>query len=157
MFNPKPFIIMKKNQFTLLTITFFSGLILGITLIGIFSFTYSGSVPASSPNSGKINVQEANSLFRNYYNNAAPTNDVIRGFALNKEQLAALNYLSNENPALAGFRIYMGNDNNMGRVGIVVGVNSSGQDLTGSIYKAAAGGSGPCPTICDGNSGITGN
>jgi hypothetical protein len=48
----------------------------------------------------------------------------------------------------------MGYDESEGNVGIVVGVNTAGQDVTSSIYKAS-GGAALCPTICDVASGIT--
>lgn len=156
MFNQKPIIIMKKNQFTFAAVTFITGIILGASAIAMFSFTSASIAPGLLPGVNKISVQEANALFRGYYNNAAPTNEVVRGFALTREHLSALNYLANENPELPAFRVYMGYDQNMGNVGIVVGVNSAGQDVAGSIYKAP-GGASPCPTICDGASGIIGN
>jgi len=155
MFNQKPFIIMKKNQFTLAAATFVTGIILGATTIGLFSFTNT-SVPAPTPAANKISAAEAKTLFRNYYNSAAPTNGVVKGFALTREHLLALNSLASENPGLQAFRVYMGYDQQVGNVGIVVGVNNAGQDVTGSIYKAP-GGASPCPTICDGASSITGN
>lgn len=156
MFNQKPIIAMKKNQFTLAAITFVTGIILGASLIGIFSFSNAENPPAELPLVNKISSDEANSLFRVYYNNATPTNGIVKGFALTREHLSALNNLANENPGLQAFRVYSGYDQNMGNVGIVVGVNSNGQDALGSIYKAA-GGASPCPTICDGASAITGN
>jgi hypothetical protein len=144
---------MKKNQFTILAVTFISGIIIGVFAVGLYSFTYAD--PAALPGStiSKISVKDANTLFRAYYDKAAPVNAVVKGFSLTKEHLAALNYLSSENSALAGFRIYMGNDNT-GNVGIVVGLNSAGSDVTTSIYRVAAGSSGPCPTVCDASSQI---
>jgi len=148
---------MKKNQFILVASTFISGIILGVSVLALFSFTGSGTVPVSVPGINKITTQEANVLFKNYYNKATPTTSVFKGFALNKEQLAALNYLSNENPGITGFRIYMGNDNTTGGVRIIVGVNGLGKDVTSSICQTDAVSSGPCPTICDGASAITSN
>lgn len=146
-----------KNRFTVLALTFVSGIILGVAAIGLFSFTKAGAVPAVLPGVNRISPQEASALFKGYYNTANPSNEVMRGFAINMEQLSALNTLAGENPGLSGFRIYMGYDGGQGSVGIVVGINASGQDETGSIYKASAGGSGPCPTICDGSSSIIAN
>lgn len=146
---------MKKNQFALLAATFISGIILGISALGLYSFTNVVPSPLPLPSNSKISVQEANTLFKNYYNRTAPDNSVFKGFAINKDQLAAINVLLSENQSLSGFRVYMGYDNNVGNVDIIVGVNASGLDVTGSIYRSAAAGSGPCPTICDGNSAIT--
>jgi hypothetical protein len=145
---------MKKNQFTLLAITFISGIIIGVSAIGLYSFTFAGPTTLPGSTISKISVQDANTLFRTYYDKTAAVNAVVKGFSITKEHLAALNTLSNENAALTGFRIYMGNDNT-GNVGIVVGINSSGQEATSSIYRVAAGSSGPCPTVCDVSSQIT--
>ena len=124
---------MKRNQFTLLAVTFISGIVLGISTIALFSFTNSSPVSASISGSSKIGVPEANALFKNYFNSAAPSNAVFKGFAINKDQLSAINSLSAENPGLAGFRVYMGKDITSGNVGIVVGVNESGLDVNTSI------------------------
>ncbi len=156
MFNQKPIIAMKKNQITLAAVTFVTGIILGASIIGMFSFTNTETTPAVLPVVNKISVAEANSLFRGYYTTATASNGVIKGFALTKEHLTALNNLANENPSLATFRVYMGFEKNVGNVGIVVGVNDTGQDVTSTIYKAA-GKNSPCPTICDGASSITSN
>lgn len=146
---------MKRNQITLMAVTFISGIIIGISAIGLFSFTNATAVPAALPGVNKISVQDAKTLFQNYFTTATPMNSAVKGFALNKEQLSALNLLSNENPKLTAFRIYLGKNNTAGNVGIIVGVNSSGLDETSSIYQAAAGQSGPCPPICDAASTIT--
>jgi hypothetical protein len=153
MFNQSTNTIMKKNQFTLLAITFISGIFFGISALSLISFTNAGPSPLPGTTVSKISVSDANTLFRAYYDKTAPINAVVKGFSITKEHLEALNNLSNENSALTGFRIYMGNDNN-GNVGIVVGVNSAGSDVTTSIYRVAAGSSGPCPTICDASSPI---
>ena len=104
----------------------------------------------------KIGVTEANSLFRGYYSGATTFNGVLKGFTLTKDHLDALNALAKENTSLTTFRVYMGLEPAGGNVGIVVGVNSAGQDITSSIYKAA-GKNSPCPPICDGASSITTN
>jgi hypothetical protein len=157
MFNQKPIITMKKNQFTIMTLTFISGIVLGVSAIGLFSFSNPVHPPALLPTVSKISISEANTLFKSYYQSATPTNSVFKGFALNREELSALNNLLTENSSLSGFRIYMGTDAASASVGIVVGVNSSGKDVTTSIYQSVAVGSGPCPTICDVNSAITAN
>lgn len=148
---------MKRNQITLMTVTFISGLILGISVIGLFAFTNISQVPAPLAGVNKISEQDAKVLFRNYFTTATPMNVPVKGFAISKEQLSALNMLANENPGLTAFRIYLGKDNSAGNVGILVGVNGSGMDVTNTIYRAVAGQSGPCPTICDAASTITSN
>lgn len=147
---------MKKNQNASLAVTFITGILFGVSLIVLFSFTRGrNDTDAPVSTASKISVQDANTYFKNYFNSAAPSNAIFKGFALNREQLDALNNLLAENPTLAGFRVYMGSDNSTGSLGIVVGVNSLGKDVTTSIYRTIAGGSGPCPTICDANSSIT--
>jgi len=148
---------MKKNTFTLMSVTFIAGIMFGIAIIGFYSFTGSASIPNPSEGISRINADEAKTLFRNYFTTATPSNEVVKGFGINKEQLSALNALANENPDLSSFRIYMGYDNSAGNVSIIVGVNGSGFDQTNSIYRSYAVGSGPCPTICDGESVIIGN
>ena len=140
-----------------MALTFISGIVLGVSAIGLFSFTNAGAALVPMPAVAKINVTEANAMFKRYFQNAAPTTAVFKGFALNKEELTALNNLLAENSDLAGFRIYMGKDVTSTAVGIVVGINSAGKDVTTSIYQSAALGTGPCPTICDVNSAITTN
>jgi len=154
MFKPKQIIIMKMTKFTFAALTFVSGIVLGISVMGLFSFTSPNPATAALQGVSKIGVPEAYTLFHGYYDNASSTNQVVKGFSISKEQLSAINYLSNENPSLSAFRVYMGFDETIGNVGIVVGVNSAGQDVTNSIYKAP-GGAALCPTICDVASGIT--
>jgi hypothetical protein len=157
MFNQIPIITMKKNQITLMALTFISGIVLGVSAIGLFSFTNAENPSAPAAVVTKINVTEANTLFKNYYQSTAPTTNIFKGFALTKEELTALNSLLTENSSLVGFRIYMGKSVTLSTVGIVVGVNSAGKDVTTSIYQSPAVGSGPCPTICDSSSPITTN
>lgn len=148
---------MKKNTITLMSVTFLTGILFGMAVIGLYSFSGSVAIPNPSEGISRINTDEAKALFRNYFSTAAPSNEVVKGFGINREQLAALNALANENPELSSFRIYMGYDNSAGNVSIIVGVNGSGADQTNSIYRSYAVGSGPCPTICDGKSAIIGN
>jgi hypothetical protein len=149
---------MKKNQLTLMAVTFISGAILGIAALGLYSFTTTGPDPAFQVQSlTKISAKDAQTLMKNYLGGAVATSGVVRGFALNKDQLAAMNQLAKENTTLTGFRVYLGYDDNSNSVGIIVGISSSGQDVTSSIYKTAFKGSGPCPTICDGASSLIAN
>lgn len=158
MFNVKKIILMKKHQLLIMASTFMSGIILGISSLLLFAFTSTGTSAPSTLSATKITVKEANAFFRNYLDKAAPSSQVLRGFALNKEQLSALNSLSNENPNLAGFRIYLGYDTAKATsVGILVGVDANGKDATNSIFRSTAVSSGPCPTICDVSSDIMAN
>lgn len=154
MFNTKQIMIMKKTKLSLAALTFVAGIVLGISVMGLISFTSPDPATGALQGVNKIGVPEAYTLFHGYYDNASSTNQIVKGFSISKEQLSAINYLSNENPSLSAFRVYMGFDEREGNVGIVVGVNSTGQDVTNSIYKAS-GGAALCPTICDVASGIT--
>ena len=144
---------MKKNQFTLMAVTFISGIIIGVSALTLYSFANAGPAPIA-PSPVKISVQDANALYRAYNSRTTPTNAVFKGFSITKEHLAALNSLLTDTPGLAGFRVYMGYDNTS-NVGIIVGTNASDVDVTTSIYRVAAGSSGPCPPVCDVNSPIT--
>jgi hypothetical protein len=148
---------MKKSSFAIVMAAFVSGIILGASAIAWFSFTVANPSAAAVQGVSKISVQDARSSFNRYFQAATPLNVVLKGFNINKEQLDALNRLSTENPALTGFRVYMGIDSFSAAVGIVVGVDNLGKDNTNSIYRTSAGSSGPCPTICDQSSGITTN
>lgn len=148
---------MKKNQLTLMAATFITGIILGVSVLGLYSFTRSNNSLMPLSEKKKIELNEAKASFKKFHNNAKPFKEVFKGYTINKEQLSAFIALLDENPELTGFRIYMGNDNVEGDVSLVVGVNSSGLDETNVIYKTAAQSAGPCPTICDDNSSIIAN
>lgn len=149
---------MKKKQFTLMAVTFIAGIIIGVATLGLYSFTTTGAPPQTAMSlSSKITVKDAQYYLKNYASQASPINSIVKGFALNKEQVAAINQLAKENTSLTGFRVYLGFDDNASGVGIIVGINSSGQDVTTSIYKSSLKSSGPCPTICDGASSLIAN
>lgn len=136
---------------------FVTGIILGASALAWFSFTVINPPASSVQGVTKISVQDAHSSFNRYFQSGTPLNSVIKGFAVSKEQLDALNRLNSENPTLSGFRIYMGVDSNLTPIGIAVGVDNTGKDNTSSIYRTASGSSGPCPTICDQSSSIIAN
>jgi hypothetical protein len=148
---------MNKNSFSIISIAFVSGIIIGTLALGLLSFTWAGNVPDPLGTISKISVQDAQTFSRRYITSAVPVNGVIKGFALNKEQLEACDRLLNENPSLTSFRIYMGQDNSSATVGIVVGIDAGGKDNLSSIYRTSGSSSGPCPTVCDQTSNITGN
>jgi hypothetical protein len=148
---------MKKNPLFVVIVSVVSGMILGATAISWLSFINVAPSPAAVSGAIKISVQDAQQYTRKYLERTAPTNQVIRGFSVNKEQLDALNRLAAENPSLTGFRIYLGMDNSFSSLGMVIGVDNSGKDYTTSIYRTSAGASGPCPPICDQSSSILSN
>ncbi len=145
---------MRKNQFTLISFTFIAGLFLAATIIGLVAFTNPSPSTPSSTGVSKVTLQQATTLARSYTSTATTVNAVVKGFVLTRDQLSALNLLANENQALSLFRIYSGTDANGNRVGVVLGVDAQGSDITsGSIYMAN-GASSPCPPVCDANSPI---
>ena len=75
---------------------------------------------------------------------------MLRGFVINKEELEVMNRLDRENSKFIGFRVYMGINELGGKVGVIYGIDSNGQDATtSSIYSTDFSSSGPCPPVCD--------
>ena len=154
--QPHNSVTMKNKTLWISTSAFISGIILGISAISLLSFTPAPVKPVSLPAISKISLSQAKTYFNSYYNNAQPLNAIFKGFTIGSEQLQALDQLAAENPGLSRFRIYLGKDETSAQIGIVVGVDANGQDLSsGSIYRSAAVTSGPCPPICDATSQIT--
>jgi hypothetical protein len=143
---------MKRNQFTLISFTFLAGILLGATTIGLVAFTNPSPPFPLSPGLNRISLQDATALTRTYSSTASKVNEVVKGFVINKDQLSALNLLASENQSLGSFRIYSGAEANGNMVGVILGVDAQGNDITnGSIYMAN-GAASPCPPICDLNS-----
>ncbi|NVO18516.1 MAG: hypothetical protein HXX13_02385 [Bacteroidetes bacterium] len=145
---------MLKNLTSRTTLIFISGLLVGASAIALLSFTGVVNTPSSTPAYGKTSVQDAQASYRRYASKTSALNDLVKGFALNKEELNAMNSLITENPSLIGFRVYMGLDNSLAPIGIVVGIDNAGKDNLNSIYKTSGSSSGPCPTLCDQTSTI---
>ncbi|MDP1621253.1 MAG: hypothetical protein Q8M08_02830 [Bacteroidales bacterium] len=146
---------MKTKKLFFTVIGFISGMVIGISMIGLYSFT-SGPA-ASAPTGGivPITAAEANAFVRNYQADAAPLNKVIKGFTIDKEQLDAMNSIIKENPALTGFRIYLGKNIDARTIGIVVGVDNTGKDaFKNTIFNTDSKNLSPCPPICDVSSPI---
>lgn len=140
-----------------LTKQFAAGLVAGLIGVSLFSF-----IPGNSGNQGEnvtnITVEDARSFFTNYMSSASPLNEVMKGVAIDENQLDAMNRIKNENPLISSFRIYFGKDNAGNNVGMVVGVSASGSDLTqGTIYSTPAWNFNTCPVVCDAASQITSN
>ena len=147
---------MKTNKYIFSVLGFLTGMVLGISTIGLLAFSNGPS--ASAPSGGMIPISSAvaHSYFNNYLSTATPFNQVIQGFTIDKAQLDAMNSIARENAALTGFRIYMGKDGSSKKIGIVVGIDNTGRDaVTNSIYNTEALIFSPCPPICDVSSPIT--
>ena len=148
---------MKTNKKFFTAAVFFTGLVLGISIMGLLAFTSAPSTPAPGPAINPVSSTDANLYFKNYLAGAATFNQVIKGFTIDKTQLNAMNIIAAENSTLTGFRIYMGKDNKSLNIAIIVGINSNGKDaVTNTIYKTDAPGN-PCPPVCDATSPIVQN
>ncbi len=141
---------MKTNKYLFTVAGFLTGMVLGVSIIGLFAFA--GAPAASSPGGGlvAVTVAQAQAYSMKYRSTAAPLNQVVKGFTIDKAQLEAMNSIARENAALTGFRIYMGMDDNSRKLGIVVGIDNTGRDaVANTIYNTDAQNVGPCPPICD--------
>ena len=144
---------MKTNKFFFTALVFLTGLVSGISIISLMSFTSTPAMPSAGL--APVTSAVAHSYFNNYLSGATSFNQVIKGFTIDKAQLNAMNSIATENPALSGFRIYMGKDNSSNKVGIVVGVDNAGNDAVGNtIYSTDTQSLSPCPPVCDVNSPI---
>ena len=147
---------MKKNKFYFTGVGFLAGLMVAGSVVGFFAFRNSPSGPDASPAVSATSAAVANGYLKNYLSGASPLNQVLKGFRIDVSQLNAMNMIIKENPALAGFRVYLGKDNNAQKVAIVVGVDSGGRDAVGNtIYTTDSPGTDPCPPVCDASSTIT--
>lgn len=135
---------------------FLAGIIFGLTVVGIYSF----SVPAGNPGSGAtpVTVAEAHAQFLANKATAVPFNQVLTGFTLDKIQVEAMNNILRENASVSGFRVYLGKDKAGQRTAVVVGVDNSGHDaVSNTIYSTMSLNCNACPPVCDFSSPITVN
>ncbi|MEI6683736.1 MAG: hypothetical protein WCO44_13955 [Bacteroidota bacterium] len=146
---------MKTRKYFPTALGFVTGTIFGLSVFFLLSFTRVAPSPSPDSSSNAISAAVAHSYFNNYMSGAVAASGVIKGFAIDKSQVDAINSLSTETPGLTAFRIYFGKDNNGGKIGIVVGVDNLGNDLVkNSIYGTPAQKFSPCPPICDVSSPI---
>lgn len=134
-------------------IAFVAGILIGVTSLTLVSFSGPSSLPVEME---KLSVTQANTFLKSYLKSAQSINGPLKAMLIDKDQYSAMNRLLTENPNLAGFRIYMGKDATNAKIGMVVGVNSSGNDLTNTIYRSNGTNLSPCPPICDATSTIKG-
>ena len=147
---------MKRNKFVIVSVTFLTGVVFGISLISVLSFVRPDNPPSPPQDITVIDTTAANRYFNNYFRSAGALPAPVKGFLVDQLQLEAMNNLLNYDRTLTGFRLIMGKDDNGQNIGIVVGVNGRLSDATfGRIYKTASVSSGTCPFICDENSPIT--
>jgi hypothetical protein len=146
---------MKTNRFFLTALGFLTGMVSGVSIVGLLAFTNGAATPVPAAPIVPVTAAEAHGYFTNYISGATPLNQVVKGFTIDKAQLDAMNSISAENPGLTSFRIYFGKDSRASKVGIVVGVDDAGRDaINGRIYSTEAPKASPCPPICDTSSPI---
>ena len=149
---------MKTNKNIFSVLGFMSGILLGFSVLGLFSFSNGPGSAGSGPGIVPISAAEAKIFLHNYMSDATAINEVIKGFTIDKAQLEAMNAISKENPNLAGFRVYLGKDNSSRMIGIVVGIDNDGKDaVNGKVYNTDRGVLSPCPPVCDVSSSIIKN
>jgi hypothetical protein len=146
---------MKTSKYLLTAVGFLTGMVFGISIIGLLAFTNGPSTPAPGGGIIPVTAATAKTYVSNYSAGAVPVNQVVKGFTIDKAQLDAMNSIAKENAELTGFRIYLGKDNSSRKVGIVVGVDKLGNDATkNSIFSTDGQQVSPCPPICDVSSPI---
>jgi ABC-type lipoprotein release transport system permease subunit len=141
---------MKINNLRKTMLTFVIGVFFGVAVIASYSFVNNNAATGTSGRVQTIDSNTAQQMKSNYLSTAQSFNDVLEGFALNKEQLDAMNRLNRENTSLSGFRIYLGANSSGGQVSVVYGIDAQGRDaVSNSIYSTGLTQSGPCPPVCD--------
>lgn len=126
-----------------------------VLLLGaVYSLGFSAG-NAAPPANTAISSETANVFFKNYYNSARSVNSVIKGFSIDMEQYNAMSQIIQQGRSVSGFKIYFGLDNSNSPLGLVVGVNGNGAEITTMIMSTSAGTLASCPIACDEASAIT--
>ena len=113
---------------------------------------------SGAPNYTSLTVDQARQYYLNYYTHATSQQEILKGFSFDSgEYYEGVSALYSNDEGISGYRIYMGIDESGKQIGILVGVNAAGGDMTGdhNLILGVAGKMGPCPNICDNNSPIT--
>ncbi len=133
-------------------LTFSAGIFFGISLFTFYAFMNKSAIPQTG-RIEKVDLTSATQLTKNYTAVAKPMNKVFRGFAVDTDQLEAMNRILKDNPGFSGFRIYIAETARGVEKRIVVGVDANGKDaISRTMYKTPVSDSGPCPSVCDSNS-----
>ena len=138
---------MKKKKILWMSATFVAGAIAGIFVLGLYSFTTPS--PSPNPTPSLITVDQAKVFFQNYMKTATASNGIVKGIALDKDEVIAMSNLLNVIPTLSGYRLYNGIDDTGGKVCMIVAFDKDGTDLTTTIFSAPVTKMGLCPTVCD--------
>ena len=150
---------MEKKKIFWTASTFVGGIIAGICILGLISFTSRPPQPqvGADPVITKITTNEAQALYQAYIRTATTYSNKLKGFTIEKTQLSVMNTIMTATPAAAGFRIIYGINTSGTPVAIVCAVDASGADMTANIYSTTYTSTkvGPCPPVCDVNSPIS--
>lgn len=137
------------------TKSFAYGLVTASVISGIlyFIFIFSPSDSTGWP----VTTDVANAYFKKYYDNTPAMDETLKGFRIENEQFDVMLTLSANDlhHQIVGYRFYPGVDTVGAPVGLIVGVDAAGKDITSSIYCTQRGRMGPCPDVCDNTSAIT--
>jgi len=145
---------MKNKKLRTVGFSFVLGAFVGISVLALSGFT-NGNANKQAGQS-PINATQANQLFKNYYENATPLNDKLKGVTIDMAQYNSMKTIMESGSNPTAFRIYFGKSDNGDPYGITVGVNAEGGDMTNNdILRSSQGTLGPCPHICDAASPIT--
>jgi hypothetical protein len=105
-----------------------------------------------------LTVEQARQYYSNYHAHALPETEILKGFSfLTADYFQAAASIYGKDEGIVGYRTYMGVDDSGAAIGIMVGVDASGKDMTNDddIIYGVRGSMGPCPNICDSSSPIT--
>jgi hypothetical protein len=142
-----------KNSKTSSIRPFVFGFLAATMLSGVWILGFSNGTPP--PPANAVETQTANTYFKNYYNGAQPVNARLKDFTIDMEQYLAMGQIAQQARGVSGFRIYFGKDANQQRIGLVVGVNAQGAEISNMILSTSAGALESCPVACDEASAIT--
>ena len=143
---------MKKKNFTQRSIPFLTGTIFGGLVLGFFLLITGSRPPEPQSPANAIDLATAKSYYQKYM--SAPIQvGALKGIAVDLDQLSAMNSIRAQNTGVKGFRIYWGLDNASNKVGLAVGIDNLGHDVTTNIIQTTRS-YDPCPPICDAPSQI---
>ena len=135
----------------------FKTLFFAALAITVYSFgVENGKDLMSGQQESTIDVEQAKTFFTSYYNQAQPYSGIPKGVTIDINQYNAMKTAVESNADLSGFVIYYGINNQQNYVSMVVPLNESGSEMTGSIYSTERDIMGFCPMACDRTSAIGG-
>lgn len=138
---------MENKKITQRRVTFLTGVLSGGLLFGLVLLITGSRAPDPQPPANAIDVTTAKSYYQKYMANPLQI-EALSGIAIDMDQLSAINSIRTQVPTARGFRIYYGLDNSSNRIGIVVGIDNMGHDITTNIIQTTRN-YDPCPPICD--------